>query len=173
MDKLYEYQPGFFERVVMIWTPEIANFIDPACRNSFNNYTPFSNELPLVETEIGQLQAYAKIEGMGRVYDLYHNQNGIVEVTFAHGKFASRFSGACIKHKWLRARELAAPIIEAPTETMADEFIGSSLFVALHPFRKNGRVVRPALEKGQLVRYRILTINEAGTEGIVVALGIP
>lgn len=164
------YQPGFVEKMVIRFLPEIAKHIDPACRNSFFNYTPFSDELPVVEVAGEQRQAYGKIEGMGRVYDLYCNQNGVIEVTFAHGKFASRVSDGCVQHDWLAAREIAAPIIWAPTQKTADDFVKSSLFIALHPLRKDGRIVRPALKKNQLLRYRILTIDEAGTEGIAVAL---
>lgn len=168
-----DYQPGFFEKALIRVLPEIAKHIDPACRNSYFNYTPFSDELPVVEVEGEQRQAYGKIEGMGRVYDLYCNQTGIIEVTFAHGKFASRVAEGCVQHEWLAAREIAAPIISAPSQKICDEFLANSLFVALHPFKNNDQIVRPALKKNQLVRYRILTLDEPGTEGVAVALAPP
>lgn len=120
----------------------------------------------VLKTSEGERQVTGAIAGVGRIVDLYQHKNGSIDVSFAHGKFAAWTAAGIIHHKWLDAPNSAAPILSAPNEKIALDFAKNSFSIVLLPFEKDGQWVMPKLKVGALVRYKLLTTDADGREGV-------
>lgn len=171
MTEFPAYQPSFFENLLSRALPEIARHVDPICKKTFWNYRPWTGEPRSVETQNGARAVCGIVQGYGRVIDVFQHGDGSVEVTFGHGKFASRLSEGTVIHKWLRAGEEHAPIISAPSEKLAADFAELCFSIKLYPvLQPDGSVAAPRLSPRDLVAYQLLALDAEGREGVAVKI---
>ncbi|GEM_PF-6876722 len=166
-----QYQQTFLERIIARVLPEIAQHLDPVCKKTFWNCQPWKGAERTVETRSGSRQVAGIIQGRGRVLDLFHHADASIEVTFGHGKFASRLSEGTIVHDWLPAGKDHAPIISAPSQRLIRDFSESCFAIRLYSTVQPGGVVAtPQLNPRDLVAYQILALDDDGREGVAVKI---
>lgn len=123
-----------------------------------------------IMTSAGEKIATGLVSGVGRVADSYRHADGSLEVTFAHGKFATLLADGVVAHDWLPAHDGAAPLVHGPSQKIVEQFCKASFAICLLPTLKNGAWRVPVLKQRDLVAYKILTTDREGREGIAVEI---
>lgn len=164
------YQPSLLERLLATLLPEVGRWIDPSVKKSFSSYQQWDGEVRNVDTILGARSITGLLEGVGRVTDVFSHSDGSVEVTVAHGKFASVLADGSVEHDWLPCLDGHAPLIHGPSARVVQAFIDASFTIRLLPLFKNGRRVVPTLKRAALVKYQFLTTDDAGREGVAIGI---